>query len=1119
MPTPGLFVFILVCQALHAQTFTATLLGTVRDPTGAQIANVRIELQNLATQAKRETVTDTNGEYRFSFLPPGGYSLTSRAAGFRMQSIQQITLMVNQTARVDINMELGALDQRVEITDVLPMLNTDTATLGQVIGSKEILDLPLNGRQFLELALLVPGVTRGNGGPQAGTTSLFQRPGQDSSLSVSGGRAQNNNFLLDGTTNTDGDVNAYVLSPSVEAIQEFKVETSNYSAEFGRSSSGQINIITKSGTNELRGSVYHFLRNNRLDARPFHNPNRLPPFRLNQFGFAVGGPLRKDSTFFFFNYEGLRRTQGQSRVSTVPLSGPRAGDFAGFPLIFDPFTLRPDPEDATGRRQSRQPFPANRIPTARLDRIATRILNELVPAANLSGAVNNLLDTRDQRQRNNQGTIRGDRYVRNRSLLFARYSLSNETGFVPTGLPGSGTVSAVRAAHATLGYTETFSPQLASESRFGFARLRLERLSENAFRRDIVGELGIPGVQFGGPQVWGIPSFTVPGYTTIGDDNFFLPMRMRNNTFHLVDNISWNRGKHNLRFGGELRHFQFNIIQIFTPRGDFRFTANFTNRFAGTQPGDTTGDALASMLLGLPVQQRRTIGTANAYLRQNAWAGYFQDDFKLNQQFTLNLGLRYEFTSPFYDKFDRLSNVSLKNIPTLTALRPEDYGKVDVPIVLAGRKGVPRGLTSSDYNNFAPRFGLAWRPRSGDSWVVRLGAGLFYGAQDGEHYGRTSINLPFVASDIQDSDQFLPQILGIGFTVPPQIGGNALRQVFVGVDEQLRTPYTMQWNLAMQRQLGSRLAGELAYVASVSHKLDTRNAYNDAPPAPGGLDARRPHQRLILPDVQGVQALLPAPVVGSFVLAGTIENQVNRVSANYHALHAKLQHRLSGNFSFLTSYTWAKAISDGNSYRRQGFQGELAQDFLNVSERALTGYDVRHRFVANFLYAIPLCQAKSSCFGSAAARAMLGGWQWNGLLQAQTGFPFTVLLANATANNGRATRPNVVAGQKAQLPRQQRTAERYFNINAFVAPPPFTLGNAGVNTVPGPGLWTLDTSLVKNFSWKDPRGVQFRAEFFNLFNRPNFGQPNAFLGVPQFGTVTSQSTSPRQIQFALKLLF
>lgn len=1105
----------------HAQTSTATIVGTVYDASRAIIPTVTLRANNLQTGLERQAATDDSGHYVLPSLPAGEYSLSAEHPGFRRETVKAFTLQVNQTARLDFTLQPGTVSESIEVESIAPLLNTDTAAISQVIENRRIVELPLNGRQFLELALLVPGATTGNGGPQNGQSSLFSRPSANASVSVNGARAQNNSFLLDGVQNTDGNVNTFIFSPSVDAIQEFRVETSNYSAEFGRSSGAQINVITKSGTNGFHGGLYHFLRNNALDARPFNNPGPLPAYRFNQFGATLGGPVRENRTFFFAHYEGLRLVQGGSRILSVPTAAQRAGDFTGLRPIYDPDTLAPDPTDPAGLRRARQQFPGNVIPRERLNPIATRLLNGFVPLPNLPGLTNNYLDTRPQRQRNNQEGLRIDHRLTDSGLLFGRYSVSNETGFVPAGLPGSGTISAVRAQHAVLGETHTLSPNLVNEARFGFARLRLERLSENAFRRDVVTELGIPGTQFAGPEVWGVPSVTIPGYSTLGDDNFFLPLLLRNNTFHLVDTLSWTRGAHTLRFGGDLRRFQFNITQIFTPRGDFRFSANYTNRFAGTATGDTAGDALASFLLGLPQQQRRTVGTPNAYLRQLAYSGFVQDDWKVRPNLTLNLGVRYEFTSPFVDKYDRLSNVSFEGIPTINEIAERgEQGRYAVPIVIAGRNGTPRATTRSDRNNWAPRFGFAYRPARNNVWVVRGGFGVFFGAQDGEHVGRASINIPFVVSDIQNSDAFLPQIRGIGFTASPGVGNNDLRQVIVGLDGNLRTPYTFQWNFAVQRSLGNSLAAEVAYVGSGSRKLDTRNAMNDALPGPGNLDTRRFFQRLILPEASTLQGFdLPAPILGREVLAGTIEIQTNRVNASYHALQTKLEKRFSAGLSFLTSYTWSKSISDGNSYRRQGIQGELAQNFLQNSEKALTGFDVRHRFVTSFLYELPFCRTSQACFGSRVARAVLGGWSTNGIVQAQTGFPFTVLLANATANNGRSTRPNVVLGQDPNLPEDQRTTSRWFNTTAFAAPAPFTLGKAGVNTVTGPGLFTTDFALLKSTRLTERASLQFRSEFFNLFNHVNYGQPNPQLGSPQFGTVTSQSVPPRQIQFGLKLLF
>jgi outer membrane receptor protein involved in Fe transport len=1115
------FAAIASTLPLQSQTATSTVLGTIADSTRAVIPNVAVRITNSQTGLTRQTVTDSVGNYSFPALPPGVYTVEAEAQGFRRERVSELALQVNQTARVDFSLQPGTVSESIEVFAVTSLLNTDTATVSQVIENKRIIELPLNKRQFLDLALLTPGVTLGNGGPQSGSSTLFARPSANSSVSVNGQRSQNNNFLLDGVLNTDGDVNAFIVTPSIDAVQEFRVETSNYSAEFGRSSGAQINVVSKSGTNQFHGSVYEFLRNSALDARPFSNPGKLPDFRFNQYGFAIGGPVRTDQTFFLLNYEGLRSVQGQSAIASVPLARQRTGDFSALRAIYDPDTLAPDPTDATGRRMVRAQFPNNTIPLERIDPIALRMLRDFVPLPNLPGNTNNLIDTRSQRQRNNQEGLRLDQRIGSGGNLFGRYTLSNETGFIPSGLPGSGAISRVRGHHAALGETHSVRPNIVNEARFGFARLALGRVSENAYKRDIVTEIGLRGVQFAGPEVWGVPSMTVPGYTTMGDDNFFLPMLLRDNTFQWLDTLSIIAGRHTIKVGGELRRFQFNITQLFTPRGDIRFNANYTTRFAGTGGADPTGDALASFLLGLPVQQRRTVGNANAYLRQLAYSGFVQDDWKISQRLTMNLGLRYEFTSPFSDKYDRLANISFKGIPPLQEIAAgNQLGKYALPIVLAGQNGTPRGLTTSDRNNWAPRVGLAWRPGKDNTWVIRSAVGVFFGATDGEHVGRTTINLPFVLGEAQNSDTFIPSIRGIGFTVTPAIGGNTLRQSFIGLDENLRTPYSIQWNFAIQRALTQTIVAEVGYVGSQSHKLDTRNAMNDPVAAAGDVDSRRFFQRMVLPEASTLQGIdLPAPLVGREIYAGTIEIQANRVNANYHGLQSKIEKRFSKGFSMLGSYTWSKAISDGNSYRRQGSQGELAQDFLNNSERALTGFDVRHRVVSNVLYEVPFCGKGTACFAGRVGRALLGGWQVNGIVQAQSGFPFTALLASATANNGRATRPNIVAGVSPYVPENERSATRWLNPAAFALPAPFTIGNSGVNNLIGPGMSSVDCSLLKNTSLTERSQLQFRAEFFNILNHVSYGNPNAQVGSNQFGTITTQSVTPRQIQFGMKLLF
>ena len=1094
-----------------------TIQGTATDSSGAVVPRVQITAVNSETGLKRSTISNEVGNYTIPALRPGIYSVEAELEGFRKQIVKDIELKVDQTARINLVLETGSLTQTVEVTGEALLVNTEAPALGHVIENKRVLNLPLNGRQFLELTLQVPGVVTGNGGPQDGNSTMFSRPGQNSSISVSGGRSQNNSFLLDGTQNTDPDVNAYVVSPSVDSVQEFKMETHNYSAEFGRSSGGQINVVTRSGSNVFHGSAYEFLRNSAIDARPFNNPRALPAFRRNQFGATLGGPVIKNRTFFFAAYEGFRRVEGQSNTQSVPTIGQRAGDFSGGPGIFDPASTQPDPADPTGKRLIRTQFPGNVIPANRLNSIATRLLGGFVPVPNMPGAANNYIDTRSARQRNNQESLRIDHRFSASDVFFGRHTISNESSFSPIGLPGSGTYSRVRAQNLTLSETHIFGPALVNELKFGYLRLRLERLSENAYKRDVVGELGIPGVQFGGPQVWGVPSVTITGVATIGDDNFFLPMRLRNNTFQVTEGLSWTRGKHNVKFGAEVRRPQFNIIQIFTPRGDFRFSNGFTTQTAGTGAGDRTGSALASFMLGLPYQQRRTLGVNPSYLRQLIYGGFVQDDWKVSARLTLNLGLRYDFSSPWVDKYDRLSNISFKNIPSINTIASQNLlGKYSVPIVLAGQDGTPRGLTTSDRNNFAPRFGFAWRPTGKNSLVVRGGYGLYYGATDGEHVGRVSLNLPFVIGDTQDSDSFIPMINGIGFTTPPAIGG-ALRQSFIGMYENLRTPYTHQWNLAIQYEPFRDTAFEIAYVGSASHKLDYRDAMNDGSPGPGSLDAKRLFQTMALPT--DLPAGLPGPVANYSIPASTLEIQTNRVNANYEGLQLKVERRFAKGFTFLSTYTFSKTIADGNSYRRQGTQGELAQDFLHNRERGLTGYDVRNRFVTSFVYEFPFGKGRRFSPGSTMLDHIAGGWQVSGIFQAQSGFPTSVLMPGSTANNGRYTYPDVVYGQKPALDRSQRTLTHYFNTGAYTSPAPFAMGNSGVMNLIGPGLHSLDVGLAKSLRLAERHSLQIRAEFFNFYNHPSWGPVYPVVGTAAYNTISSQSVPPRQLQFGLKYLF
>jgi len=1104
---------LLSCVSLLFAGAEGSFTGRVTDQSGAVIVGATVQATNVETNVVSSVTTNAEGLYFIRGLLPGTYRIAVSKQGFRTAVKPNVILQVQDVIGLDFSLEVGSVTQSVTVTGGAPLIEAHTSEVGTVVERNVINTLPLNGRQFLDLAKLSPGVSSGNGGPQGGTSDLFTRPGHDSSLSVSGGRAQNNSFLLDGVQNTDVDVNAYILSPSVDSIQEFKVQTSNFSAEFGRSSSGQINVVTKSGTNTISGTVYEFLRNNALDARPFNNPGPLPSFRQNQFGGTIGGPVLKNKTFYFGSYEGFRNTRGLSAIYTVPGVDERAGNFAPLGIhIYDPATTV---WNASGSDFTRTEFAGDVIPSSRISPTAATLLEKYVPLPNLPGRVNNFLDTRAQTATDDQFSARIDHQMSSSDNFFGRYLFSNESGSIPA-LPGTGVLSRVRTQTLALGETHIFSTRIVNEFRFGYSRLKNARTSENAYKRDVVTELGIQGVSFGGPETWGIPHVAVSGYDDIGDGDYFLPMLLRDNIFNVHDNLTYARGKHIFKVGTEIRRDQFNLIYAFTPRGRFVFTPGFTQESIASTD---TGSALANLLLGLPVWERRQIGVVPSYMRRISTNFYFQDDYKVRPNLTLNLGIRYEFTSPWVDKYGRYSNLDFSGIPPLWEIYAKHEEGVYAPkIMLPSTSGTPRGLTTLDKNNWAPRFGFAYRPLGSAKTVVRGGFGAFYGATDAESFGRSAINPPYVVSNIKSSDPFVPSIPIIGFTEAPQIGG-PLGVTFVGFGTNLRTPYTLQWNLGVQRQLSQDLSVEAAYVGSASHKLDGRAPVNDALPGPGDVDPRRPFQTITLPSQ--LPNNLPGPLVSPYFGFGTGESAFNMFNANYHSAQLKIERRFSEGIEFLASYTFSKAITDGGSYRTQGLMPELNQDILHPRVRGLAPFDHRQRLVYSFIYELPFGERKTYLSGlRGPVQKFVGGWEIAGIYQLQSGFPVSAMTSYDSANVGREyIMADAVPGVSSRLSGSKRSTESWFNTSAFSFPPPYQFGTAGINTIIGPGINVFDFSLVKNTKISERHLIQFRAEFFNFFNHQNYGDPNSTVDDPAFGTITSYRIPARDIQFALKYYF
>jgi hypothetical protein len=558
---------ILNVAFLEAQGNTGSISGIATDQQHLRLPGVSLVIQNTAGGLKRELVSSSDGSFEISGLPPGDYKLTAESAGLQTTEFR-VSLEVNQRVRVDVVLPVGAQAETVQVVETMPLLHASEAAVGEVVDKERVSQLPLNGRQFLELSMLVPGVHDSHGAQKGNMSPLYWRPGQNSAISVSGGRPNSNTYLLDGTVNTDPSFNTYIISLAPDVIREFQIETGTYSAELGGAGTGQVNVVTKSGGNQIHGSAYEFLRNSALDARLFTSPEQLPHFSRNQFGGTLGGPVRKDRTFYFLAYEGFRSVEGQSNILSVPTAAERRGDFSGDAPIYDPASAG----------LPRTQFTNNRIPDERINPVAKTVLEQLIPLPNLPGGTNNLLDTRLQRLSSDQGNVRLDHVMAGGTTLFGRYSISGERGYTPQNLPGFGAFHDNRVQNLTLTAIQPFSPKLVAEYRFGLTRMTLHRYGEKANGTDWISVLGIAGVGYGGPEAYGLPNFNVQGYDAFGDSLLCTPCYYFNTMFQEGAKLTWIEGNHSLKFGGDVDRFRWNMLGFFQNRGYFQFSPGFTTR-------------------------------------------------------------------------------------------------------------------------------------------------------------------------------------------------------------------------------------------------------------------------------------------------------------------------------------------------------------------------------------------------------------------------------------------------------------------------------------------------------------------------------------------------------------
>jgi hypothetical protein len=1094
--------------------------GVVTDASNAVVTGATVTISSPATGFSRQAVTNSTGNYDFPALQPGTYNVKTEAPGFSTETRTNVELQVQQVARIDFQLKVGTVSESVEVAGGAPLLNTESAAVGTVIENRRIEDLPLNGRDFLSLVSLSPNVSAGYNA--VGGTNASMRQGGDrasSTIAVSGQRREFNYYTLDGMSNTDVNFNTYIFLPSIDALQEFKVQTGIYSAEFGREL-GQINVTTKSGTNAYHGAVFEFLRNDVLDALPFaftsSNPGHAP-FRENDFGFTLGGPVQipklfngKDRLFFMSNYEGLRELKLTETLYSVGQAPFRTGNFS---------QLLPN-TTVTNPFAGGAPFPGNIIPQTVLSPVSVALLGyEPLPNVAGAGLANNYLALQNNTLNKDQFNQRIDFVQNQKSTWFGRFSWGDDSSLSPA-MDENGTRLTVTVMQSLLANTYAISPSWVNEARFGFNYFNNNNLHDLSYTTDITAQLGLQAGQFL-PFDDGIPGVSISNFSEIGGPDEG-PYILKDRSFHWADTVSWIKGAHTLRFGIDLARYRFNNL------------GNYAARGADTIQNQATGYSFSDFMLGELEQTYKSFTEANAQFRQTSQGYFITDSWKVRPNFSVELGLRYEFNPPWGDKNDMLSNVEVPYIaytlaaaagtphPTLCRANTGDFYQGTIlrlnPAIQVANDGCLGGgsLIRAAYKNFAPRVGISWSPAS--KLTIRAGAGTFF-VQD---IGNAVFD---IARNMAGRDQVIANTTthNLTWANPYLVNGSNACGVsaplvcestpgFTAVQYGRRTPYVDQYEFNIQRQLTNDTVIEVGYFGSVSHFLPRFHYLNLPVPGTGSTTAREPWQEL-----------------------SPIQYTDGDVNANYNSLTAKLTKRMSRGLSFLGSYTFSKSIDDGSAVRGSNQDASEQNDACVECERAVSVFNQAHKFVASLLYEIPVGKGRAFMNRGGIANAILGGWQLSSIVTAATGFPDSVSTGSnrsGAAAGGNADRPNAVYGQSVSL--SNRTPNEWFNIEAFSENAVGQFGNLGRNIVTGPGIVDWDGSALKNFNFSEQRLLQFRFEIFNALNHPNFADPSLSLvgnqltsaglaipGTGSFGVIsaTRGGIDMRELQFSLKFIF
>jgi Carboxypeptidase regulatory-like domain/TonB-dependent Receptor Plug Domain len=1068
------------------QMNTGEIDGIVRDPTDAVVVNASVTAIESGTQLKYTTKTNASGEYLLAQLPVGQYTLAVSLEGFKQIVQSGVELHAGERLRQAFTLELGEQSQTLTVSVTPGLLQVESAAIQDTIQQQQVIDLPLKGRDFIDLVALTPGVTT----PPAGTRgSALQQTGQ--TYGILGQRGGHNLYLVDGVSVTDEAFNNLVLSPSVDDVQEVNINQTSYDAEFGGKSGGVINVITKSGGNSFHGSVFEFVRNDIFDAKNFFvSPAASkPPYKQNQFGASIGGPIQKNKTFFFADYEGERIRQSQTQLFNVPTALERTGNFTGSPITVDmPGTTTAYPNDT--------------IPT--IDPVASALLAKIpLPTPGLTGA-NNLNLTALSTTDVNQYNARIDHTFRASDSVFVRASVFDANGFLPFGssalnealFPAFGYDLRTHTDNLSASWSHVFSTSWLNELRFGWMWVGGGEASPNA-GNNFAGQTGLQGVS-ANPLDTGYPDVTITGFSSMGETTQYVSRK--DNDYELYDNVIWHHGTHTVKFGGYFFHLDFDPVNAQNARGTFGFT---------TATGVYTGNSLGNFLLGDP-----TSGTVGVQGRGNLhgrtdWAHfYIEDGWQITPGFKLDIGIRYEYNRNVTDANNNMAIINTLVPGGEFVIASNSQGQISpaastllgfipasVPVVTSAQAGWNNSLLQGRPLRLAPRIGLAWALPDHKT-VIRSGFGIYTNQAAYNIIQFAALNLPFyyaksVTNGAAGSPTFQTTETILSAPATGAVSAN-------NINHNFKIEYNNVWNLSIERSLSSRTSFQVQYIGSYTVHADNetyQNLFPDSALNPGPLHVR------------------PVPAMSGF----------NTVTwdgwEKYHALALTFTQHLWRGLTLNSNYTWSKALDDASNPGADNAEPNFPQDPANMAaEKGLSDFDHRHRLVTNFLYQIPFLKNSEGWIHTA-----FGEWQVGGIWTLQSGAPFTVNLSTDTANNGQPTaapsqRPNLVCDPNGG----PKTPAEWFNISCFKMPAAFTYGNAGRDIVTGPGLDDFDATVQKEFPIRETMRLQFRLDVFDFFNYPNFNAPvgagRAFSTASSFGSITS-AQDPRDMQFSLRLAF